>query len=422
VTALLRIARAEGRMTLGDPGVLLVLVGAIVLYSLFYPLPYLPQVLKDVPVVPVDLDGSSFSRRLLRMIDADELVRLAKPASGVAEAEARVRAGEAGGVVVVPRDFERDILRGRQVTVAAMGDASYFLIYRQAVTGMLQATGTFSAGVEIKRLRLQGASAAQAYARRDPLPLELRPLYNPSMGYASYVVPAVFVLILQQTLLIGIGMARGTERERRQGRAMRGLPRESGAVEVNASDQGGPEARDPSEAVSGRSGDSADAPGPWTLVLGRALFYLALYAVHALFYFGILFRLYRFPERAAGAVLGIFLLPFLLASIFLGLALAGVFRRREASMQALLFTSIPAVFLAGFSWPVEAMPRWLGWLARLLPSTAGIEGFLRLTQMGVALQSVRGEWIMLWVLAGLYLVLAWLSTRRDKARSAGSLP
>lgn len=82
-------------------------------------------------------------------------------------------------------------------------------------------------------------------------------------------------------------------------------------------------------------------------------------------------------------------------------------------MQALLFTSLPAVFLAGFSWPVEAVPRWLGWPARLLPSTAGIEGVLCLTQMGVALRSVRGEWITLWALAGVYLVLARLSTRRD---------
>ena len=438
VTALIRVASAEGRMVFRDPGVLLILVGAIILYSFFYPIPYLPQVLKEVPVVPVDLDGSSLSRKLLRMVDAGELVRLVEPAPGVAEAEARVRA--AGGVIVIPVDFERMILLGQQVTVGAMGDASYFLVYRQAVTGMLQATGTFSAGVEIKRLRAQGVSAMQASAGRDPLPVELRPLYNPSMGYASYVVPAVFVLILQQTLLIGIGMTRGTERERRSGRPTKDRPLIGRVAEGPTSVQDGTEAPDSSEAASGPTGDPGEAPpatggaaasadepptpevsqvpdadafDPWTLVLGRALFYLALYAVHAVFYFGILFRLYRFPERAGGLALGLFLLPFLLASIFLALALAGLFRRREASMQALLFTSLPTVFLAGFSWPVEAVPRWLGWLARLLPSTAGIEGVLRLTQMGVALRSVRGEWITLWVLAGVYLVLAWLSTRRD---------
>ncbi len=53
----------------------------------------------------------------------------------------------------------------------------------------------------------------QALAARDPLPVVDRPLYNPAEGYASYIVPSILVLILQQTLLIGIGLLGGTARE-----------------------------------------------------------------------------------------------------------------------------------------------------------------------------------------------------------------
>lgn len=384
-----RAARRELQAALGDPGVFLILVGGVILYSLFYPLPYLPQVMKDVPVVPVDLDRSALSRRLLAMADANELVRLVEPATSTAEAEREVREGRAGGVLVIPAGFERDVLRGEQVTVGALADAGYFLVYRQAVTGMLQAAGSLSAGIEIRRLRAGGASDVQARERRDPLPVEFRPLYNPSGGYASFVVPAVFVLILQQTLLIGIGMVRGTEREQPGGRPAGGPT--------------GEPVRDHHVAV----------------VLGRTLFYLALYAVHAIFYFGLLFHLYGFPQRAHPAALVLFLLPFLLAAIFLGLAISALFRRRETAMQALLFTSLPAVFLAGFSWPAEAIPAWLYWVARLLPSTSGIDGFLRLSQMGAGLVDVRTAWLILWGLCALYFPLACLATRRSLSAVPG---
>jgi ABC-2 type transport system permease protein len=383
---MLDAARREAQATLGDPGVLLLLIGAVILYSLFYPIPYLPQVLKEVPVVPVDLDRSALSRRLLRMADASEMIHLVEPAAGTLEAETRIREGDAGGALVIPAGFERDVLRGKQVTVGALGDASYFLVYRQAVTGILQATGTLSAGIEIRRLRAQGASETQARLRRDPLPIEIRPLYNPSGGYASYVVPAVFVLILQQTLLIAIGMARGTERERADA------------------------------ALPGTSRDEQGASPLVTTILGRALFYLGLYAVHAVFYFGLLFHLYGFPQRGSAGALALFLLPFLLAAIFLGLALSALFRRRETALQALLFTSLPAIFLAGFSWPVEAMPRAVSVASRLLPSTAGISGFLRLSQMGAGLREVSAEWWTLWGLCALYLPLACLAARHARTR------
>ena len=380
----LQAARREARATLGDPGVRLLLVGAVVLYSLFYPIPYLPQVLKEVPVVPVDLDHSALSRRLLRMADAHELVRLVEPALSLLEAEERIRDGRAGGAFVIPAGFERDVLRGQPVTVDALGDASYFLVYRQAATGLAQATATLSAGIEIRRLRSRGASDTQARDRRDPLPLDLRLLYNPSGGYASYVVPAVFILILQQTLLIAIGMARGTARER----VGRGSP-----------------------------GDADAGEGPVSTVLGRTLFYLCLYAVHAVFYFGLLFRVYGFPQRGSVGAVALFLLPFLLAATLLGLALSAIFRHRETALQALLFTSLPAIFLAGFSWPVESMPRALALVARLLPSTAGINGFLRMSQMGASLREVAPEWLILWGLCVLYFPLACLAARRELARA-----
>lgn len=367
-----------------DRGALLLLAGAVVFYSLVYPLPYRPQVVKEMPIVAVDLDRSALSRRLVRMADATELVAVRKRTTDWKEAEREVREGRAAGVLLVPKEFERKLLRSERPAVEILADAAYLLVYRQVLTGLVQAAATFSAGVEIRRLRAAGVpGAAAAMARRDPLPLVQRPLFNPSTGYATYVVPAVLLLILQQTLLIGIGLLAGTAREQGQ--------------EPAGADQ--------------------DLWSRGCAVLGRAAAYVLLYCVHCVFYFGILTRLYRFPHRGDPLTLLTFLVPFLLSVVLLGLALSNLFKHRETAMQTLLFTSLPAVFLAGFSWPREAIPNWLRLAAHLLPSTAGIPGLLRIQQMGASLGQVRTDWFVLWGLCALYLGAAvWSAGKRGARR------
>jgi len=374
VRTILAEAAAEFHRLRRDVGVLLVLVGAMFLYAALYPVPYWHEVLEQVPIAIVDLDGSDLSRDLARMADAHQLLSVAARAATAEEAAGLVRRGEAGGYVVVPPGFERQIRRGERAVVAAYVDAGYFLVYRQVLTGFSETVGTLSAGIEIRRLQGEGLAVRQAVRARDPLPLSTRPLFNRTEGYATYVVPGVLVLILQQTLLVGIGMVGGTLRERPE-----------------------PVGRGTSRAAA--------------KVLGRALVYLALYAVHALFYFGVVYALYGFPVKSQAADLASFVLPFLLAAIFLALTLRPLFRTREASIHLLLWTSLPAIFLAGFAWPVEALPPWLAAAGRALPSTSAIPGMIRLTQMGATLAQVRPEWWTLWALAGIYFATACAAAR-----------
>jgi ABC-2 type transport system permease protein len=384
---------AECRGIFLDPGAALILVGALVLYAFFYPTPYLSQVLKDVPVVVVDQDRSDISRRLVRMIDAHELTRVSAEAASLADAERIVRSGQAGGIVVIPAEFERRIRRGEQAFVAAYADASYFLIYRQVLTEALEATGTLSAGIEIRRIVAAGTPIERAVKQREPLSLVTRPLFNPIEGYASYVVPAVLVLILQQTLLVGLGLVGGTRHERRRPSSR---PRVVGAGD----------ALEPTRRP--RRPTSALLMTSLLSMTGRALPYLLLYLVHCLFYFGIVYRLFGFSQQADALTLLRFATPFLLSVIFLGLTLRALFRSREMAIQVLLFTSLPALFVAGFAWPVEALPRWIATFARVLPSSTAIGGFLRLTTMGASLPQVREEWLTLWALCGVYFVCAWI--------------
>ena len=374
--------RIEAKEMLADSGALLILVGAVVVYAFFYPTPYLNEVLKKVPVVVVDLDRSALSRQLARMADASERIAVSEVVADRAEGERRVRNGKAGGMLVIPAGFERKVRRGEPASVGAFADASYFLVFSQALTGMMESAGTLSAGISIARLEASGVPKSQAKALRDPVPVVFRPLFNPAEGYAVYVVPAVLILILQQTLLIGIGM-RGP---------------------APAADGGGP-ASTFREALA--------------VVTGRGAVFLTLGLVNLFFYLAVVEGVFGFPRRGSPWALALFALPFLASTAALGLALATFFRRRETAMQVLLVTSLPAVFMASFSWPPEAIPGWIRGLAAVLPTTAAIPGFLRINQMGASLSQVRGEWAALWILAGIYLPLAaWLQLRRWKTDAA----
>ena len=376
--AFLRIWLHEYRNIFLDSGVMLIFFGAILIYPIAYPIPYAHEVLKDVPVGVIDMDKSQLSRQLIRMTDANELINVVSRPASMTEAKQQFYKGTINGILVIPEDFTKKILQKQQATVEIYADASYFLLYRQVLTGVIYSTGTLSAGIEVKRLMAQGLTKSNAMAARESLSLISYPLFNAAGGYASYIVPPVLFLILQQTLLIGIGMIGGTAREKNRSHTL--IP----------------------------DGESA---GVIPILLGKGAAYFSIYIIHAIYLFVVLFRFYRFPQRADTLELFLFILPFLISAIFMGLSLSVFFRNREISIAVLLFTSIPILFLAGFSWPLEAIPHWLRIISFLLPTTTGIDGFLKIIVMGADLREVGLQWIFLWGLAGFYFIIASVSMK-----------
>jgi len=364
-----------------DKGVLLIFFGAMLIYPLVYPLPYLHENIRDISVAVVDKDNTQLSRQISRMMDANEALHVKKKYTDLESARKDFFEGTVYGIIMIPKDFSKKITRGELSNIVAYCDASYLMIYRQVLTGAKTVALTMSAGVEIKKLMLSGMTREEAMAAYDPLPVVSYPLFNPRGGYASFVVPGVLILILQQTLLVGIGMIMGTARE-------------NGELEFYDEER---------EIVE--------------TILGKAGAYLSIYAVHVIYFYTILYKLFSFPKRASMPELLFFALPFLLACIFLAITISAFFKNRETSMMILLCTSIPALFLSGFSWPVQAIPDWLHFISYLLPTTAGIDGFLKLNQMGAGLGHVSFNLVILWGIALFYFVTACLSMRHIMKKS-----
>ena len=349
-----------------DKGVLLLIAIAPVIYGFFYPWPYSEQAVTRVPVAVVDYDHSNLSRQITRFAQASPRLEVRMVIGDERQARQALWHGEIEGYAILPRNLKRDVLRGNAAVVTVEANGSYALLNKAVLSGFAEAVGTVSAGVEIRKLQASGQSAQQAQAGRNPVNTQMVALFNPTEGYGSYVVPAVALLIIQQTLLMGVGM-------------LVGLWVETGKHRADAA--------------------------TW---LGRILGFSTAGYLSGLLYFGWIFWAQDFPRGAntGGALL---LLAFYIPAICTLGALLGVwFGNRERALQVLLFTALPMAFVSGFSWPAEALPALLQALRWLFPSTAGIQASLRLNQMGAPVTDVAG---CLLILAALAASASWLLLR-----------
>ena len=206
------------RALLGDLGVLLLLFGGGVVYSFFYPLPYRQETVQQAPIVVVDQDRSALSRQITRYVRAHPAVLLLEVTPDVGRAHELLWRNEAAGALVLPAGLNAAVLSGRAVEVALVGHGAYLMLNKAALSGLAEAVGTVSAGIEIKRLSASTPSERQAREQRQPLQLNAVPLFNVREGYGAYLVPGVAVLIVQQTLLMAVAMLMGSWREAGGGR------------------------------------------------------------------------------------------------------------------------------------------------------------------------------------------------------------
>ncbi len=365
----------EWRRVLADRGVFSLMIVAPVFYGIFYPQPYLGQLVRKLPIAVVDDDRTPMSRRLIQALDADEAISVAVRAPALDVAQQALFDRQVFGIVDIPRDTERYVLRGDAARLPAYVDSAYFLVFNRAVQGILESAADVNVANIAHGLRQNGAVARLGLAAVSPVELLMEPLYNPTGGYASYVVPAAFVLIIQQTLLMG-------------------------AATLAALAFARPATPAPGAAI-----------GPGRL-LGRALAHVTIYVPALALFLVVLPRIYGFSTLGRLGDMALFALPFILATSFMGQAAGSFFKHRETAILVFVATTLPQFFLVGVSWPREMIPPLLNDLRRVFPSESAIDGFVRLNQMGARLIELRADWLYLWLLAAVYFGLAVMAARR----------
>ncbi len=384
----------ELKAIFADRGALLILVGAMLIYPLVYSMGYFNETLNDISIGVVDLDQGSLSRKYAEMLDASSELKVTYKPQSLEEAEQLFMSDKIEGVILIPAGFEKDILSGTQTNVAVFADGSYFLKYKLEYLATSYVNAYFSGGIAVKHYMAEGKSMPQAKISQSPIDVQTHILYNPSSAYGSFVMPGLILIIIQQTLLIGIGILGGSFSESKASPFT-----ESGKKRM----------REVFPFLMGKA-------GAYLLI---SLFNVALAVV-------LVHHWFQYPDKANMMHVLMLLFPFLVATIFMGIGLSTLFKHRESAIVFMVFLSPIALFLSGISWPVSAIPEWLVDISKVFPGITAIPAYLRLRTMGVGLPHIKHELLFLYGQAGIYfaltLVYFYIRVYKDAKKVSASQP
>lgn len=365
-----RLIKAEVKAIFNNVPLLITVFFGVIFYSFLYPLPYKNQTPTDLPIIVVDADNTAFSRKLTRMIDATPQVKVIRTSSAINDAKLALMNESVMGYLIIPEDFYKNVLHGQSPPLSFGGDGSLFLVFGTIIEGVSYAIGTLNATLKIQLATIEGEQLSYAATHFNATGLQLTPLFNTTGGYLNYVVPAVFILILHQTLLIAVGLL---------GAGQKSVSRTS----------------------------YWDKTPPWQLLCTRIAMFTLIYIPLFAYYLGPMFSFYDIPRQAQINDLLLITLLFIVAVIALGICLGFVVKRSEHVTVVVLLSSLPVVFLAGFIWPLENIPPLLLAIFNFVPAIPAIKLYLGLNQLGAELNQLTDELLQLCSLAVFYLLLSY---------------
>lgn len=364
------IWKQEFRQVFRDSGVLIFFFLVPLAYPLVYAFIYTNEVVRNVPAVVVDDSHTSLSREYIRKVDATPDIQIVSYCSDLQEAMQILKERDAYGVIYIPSDFSSSIQTGKQTQVSIYCDMSGLLYYKS----MLLANTAVSLDMnqDIKIALSGNTTNRQDEITAYPIEYEDVAIFNPTNGFAAFLIPAVLTLIIQQTLLLGIGLSAGTAREKNKFKDL---------VPINR-----------------------HYHGTLRIVMGKGLCYFMIYSVICIYVLVVVPKLFKLNQIGMPGDLLLFLLPYLLACIFFSMTASIAIRNRETCMLIFVFTSVPLLFISGISWPGAAIPPFWEYFSYIFPSTFGINGFVRINNMGATLNEVSMEYKALWLQAGIYFI------------------
>jgi ABC-2 type transport system permease protein len=378
----------EFKIVFKDRGVVIIFILASLVYPMLYCGLYKNETLVNVPIAAVDYSHSKLSGELIRHLDATSDVKVYRFGT-LNDAKKAFDERKVHGLVFIPADFNKRLTAGDQATVSVYCDMSSFLYYRSLTLASTYSILDMSNKIQVERLNEQGITGQNATITASPIPFESNILFNEGMGFASFLMPAILMLIIHQTLFFGIGMLAGTSREENRFH----------------------------ELVSSK----LHRGGTLRVVIGKAACYMLMYMVFSFYIIELTPHVFNLPHIGNSIDLVKFMFPFLLSTIFFSMTVSVFLPNRETGMIIFLFFSLILLFLSGISWPKSNINGFWKAFAWIFPATHGIQGYIKINTFGADVHHITYEYVSLWIQTGLYFMTTYLTYRWQIKRSSNKL-
>ena len=365
----------EAGVVASDHSILLTVIIAPLLYAFFLGSIYLYKDEAKVKFGVVDMDRTSTSRSIIRAFNSTQKIDLINELDDFNSAVSKINSFDINGFVFIPHGFEKNLKKLNGADLPIFLNTTKFLPsndLNKAITKTLLIAG---AGVRLKYFQAtKGMTEKQALTQVMPLSPNVHMLYNPTANYGDFLLPGLFLLILHQTLLIGLGESIAVSRKKKKFK----------------------------EWISD-SGESI-----FQMINGKIIFYFVLYSSIVFFFFTVVFPLFNI--RFGGSLIAITLLTlfFFLSVMYYTIFLASFFKSQSGLMEVFAFSSYPIFLTTGYSWPLDSLPIILQRFADLIPLTPYYNAIIRITQMDAGFQHIWGDLVHIIILTVFSYSLAYL--------------
>lgn len=374
----LSLLKREFKLFWGNHVLRLLFIGAPILYGILLGYVYSKGKVTDLPVVVIDQDHSSMSRKIIEMLDESEAINVSRILMDKSDLEQNVVQQEATSIVVIPKDFEKDVLTGRNPEILNTINTSNVLTANYSAKAVQTVLGTIKAGIQMETLRKKGTPEALLMSSYEPFKTTLVKKYNRSGNYMYYLWPGVLATVLQQVLMLGLALSFASEYE------------------------------------SGTFKELTEKTSILGMILVKILPYMIMSIGIWLMYWGFTFW-FRIPVNENMGALTLIAGIFVVAVCFIGILVSILFPNQLEATEVLMVIATPSFIISGFTWPLSQMPVWVQAISNCIPLTQFLKAFrILLVERGTISQTYPMIWAMILItfVCGIASVIALYFKRR----------
>ncbi len=358
----------------GDHSIILTILIAPLLYALLLGSIYLNKEANQIAFGIVDRDKTATSRTLVRLLGSSPQITIVDEFEDYDDAVDQFYEMKIESFIYFPKGFEKNLKKLQAADVKLYLNTTRFLPSNEVNKAVQKIMLTAGAGIRLKYFAAQGINPKYALEMVMPLQADVHPLYNPTNNYGDFLLPGLFLLILQQTLLIGLGESVAKDGENSSYKKLLS----NGIIEYFS---------------------------------GKTSFYFMLYTAYFIFFLSVIFPWFDIPLKGSLLAVAAMAALFLISIISLAVLLGSFVKDQKRYMEILAFSTYPFFLISGYSWPVSSMPLFMQGISFATPTAPFFKAFIKLASMGGGWQHILPQFINLLSVTVIYAGLAFWRLR-----------
>lgn len=366
----------EWKKILRDRVIFVILLVGPIFYTFFFASLYNQRAVTEIPTIVYDEDHSELSQEIIQAMDAHQSINIVGEVYSNKEVREAIDNGKARAAVVIPYDLEAKLKHGTVTPVITFVDGSNLMITNSVIKGANEVIATYSFGASSKKLQQQGLQDEQISTTLSNIPFSARTLYNPTFDYEDFLVIGMAATTLQQVIFMAVGMSVAREKEDQTWDRF---------------------------AVWKRS--------PWKIAFVKMFPYFIVSVLNVFVVLSILTSVFKLSFH--GSVWSILLagvvFSFTVSSI--GYLLSLVAPNKIVALQISMLVALPSFSLSGHSWPLEAMPKFMSFIAHGLPLTYFLDSLRTVMLKGLPTHHILNNCVATAVIGLITLLSALLYSR-----------